>query len=179
MPAHPMYPMKANTAPPTIDAPQPHFRSRHSRKQNTAGDPVEQHPPPVQEAKLEVAVAQRHGEQRPVERVRDPGLHLADQRLAGDFVRRPQWDAAGMPLARFVLEPGARLQRLVGILEPGVAVAERVSFQYRPMATASSTSIAAAGPHQSSCAGASRGESFWKMPSAIRYAQPPKTNSGR
>src|SRR5205823_14383382 len=111
-----------------------------------------------------------------IERVDNSGLHFADERLAGNFVRRPKRDAAGMPLARFVLEPGARLQRLVGILEPRVAVTQR-ELPVEADGDGQQHEHRGRRSHQSSCAGASRGDSFWKIASAIKYAQPPKTNS--
>ena len=68
--------------------------------------PVNQHPIPVERADRYMPIAQRHGEEHPVQRIGDARLHLANQRMAAPLVGVPQRKSPGVKLARLEIQPG-------------------------------------------------------------------------
>ncbi|MFN9084104.1 MAG: hypothetical protein ACK5XD_03905 [Acidobacteriota bacterium] len=79
---------------------------------------------PVEDFRAEVAVAERHQEQEPVQRVGGAGLGLADEGLAAVVVGIPESDAAGLPFAGLELEPGENLVDVILAAEPGKLIGE-------------------------------------------------------
>ena len=79
---------------------------------------------PVQIDLLDPAVAERHREEQPVERIDDSGLRLADQRLTQPVIWVPEWEMSGVPLACLELEPGKHLQGTIQSGQPGELIRE-------------------------------------------------------
>ncbi len=80
---------------------------------------------PVQRVLPQPAVAgQRRGVQDEVEGIDDARLRLANERLAGPFIRVPERDASRVPFAGLELIPRHQLVGEVGGLQPRVSVGE-------------------------------------------------------